>query len=404
MNILEGFQSALQSVKSNKLRSFLTMLGIIIGISSVITIVSIGDGAKQFITGEFENIGTNLINMKMSSSPDITIEKRDYFTMDDVKLLKNKISEIEYASPELGLFGKAKVENKMKQASIMATNEDSKKFYNLKMMHGRYLNEHDLDSRRAVATIDDRTAKHLFNRVDVVGEKIKFNIGDKNIDLSIIGVFKDPRGNMGDAFGGSNMPGFLTMPLTIVDRLTEDTDIRGVSVMLSDMKNADQVSNKMIRLIENKHKNRNKYTAEKGFKELESINKVLGVITMVLGAIAAISLLVGGIGVMNIMLVSVTERTREIGIRKAIGAKTRDIRVQFLMESIILCLIGGSVGTILGILVGKFAGSLINIQIVVSLKVILTAFGFSSAVGIFFGLYPANQAAQLNPIDALRYE
>ena len=200
------------------------------------------------------------------------------------------------------------------------------------------------------------------------------------------------------------MPGFIIMPVTIADRLLRDTDISGISVMLSDMNNADQISNKMVRLIENKHKNRDKYTAEKGFKELESINKVLGVITTVLGAIAAISLLVGGIGVMNIMLVSVTERTREIGIRKAIGAKTRDIRLQFLMESIILCLIGGTIGTVLGILVGKFAGGLINIQIVVSLKVILTAFGFSSAVGIFFGFYPANQAAELNPIDALRYE
>lgn len=403
MNILESFQSALQSVKSNKLRSFLTMLGIIIGISSVITIVSIGDGAKQFITGEFENIGTNLVNIKMSSSPDVTVEKRDYFTMDDINLLKNKIPEVEHVSPEFMLFGKSKVENKTKQASIAATNEDAKKFYNLKMDHGRFLNEHDLDSRRTVAVIDDKTAKHFFNRTDVVGEKIKFNTGDKNIDLSVIGVFKDPRGNMGDTFG-DNMPGFLVIPFTIVDRLADNTDIQSLSVMLTNMDNADQVSNKMVRVLENKHKNKDKYTAEKGFKELESIDKVLGVITTVLGAIAGISLLVGGIGVMNIMLVSVTERTREIGIRKAIGAKTRDIRLQFLMESIILCLIGGTIGTVLGILVGMFAGSLMNIQIVVSLKVILTAFGFSSAVGIFFGLYPANQAAQLNPIDALRYE
>lgn len=403
MNILESFQSALQSVRSNKLRSFLTMLGIIIGISSVITIVSIGDGAEEFIAGEFENIGTNLINMKMSSSSDVTIEKRDYFTLDDIKLVKNKIPEVQYAMPELMSFGKAKMENKSKQAAIIATNQDSMKVYNLKMIHGRFLNENDVEGRKNVVTIDDNTAKELFKRVDVVGEKVKLNIGDKNIDLNILGVYKDPRGSMQDSFG-QNMPGFIIMPITISDRLLRETDISTLSVMLSDMNNADQVSNKMVRLIENKHKNRDKYTAEKGFKELESINKVLGVITTVLGAIAAISLLVGGIGVMNIMLVSVTERTREIGIRKAIGAKTQDIRLQFLMESIILCLIGGTVGTVLGIGIGKFAGSLINIKIVVSLKVIATAFGFSSAVGIFFGFYPANQAAQLNPIDALRYE
>ena len=164
MNILESFQSALQSVRSNKLRSFLTMLGIIIGISSVITIVSIGDGTKEFITGEFENIGTNLINIKMSSAPDITIEKRDYFTLDDIKLLKNKIPEVQYATPELSGFGKVKVENKYKQASIIATNEDSLKVYNLKIIKGRFLNENDVEGRKNVVTIDNTTAKELFKR------------------------------------------------------------------------------------------------------------------------------------------------------------------------------------------------------------------------------------------------
>jgi len=251
--------------------------------------------------------------------------------------------------------------------------------------------------------IDEPTAKRLFGDTDVAGEKLTLNVRDKYVDLNIIGVCKDPNGSMSTAFG-DNMPGLILIPITLGDRLFVNTDISTLSVILSDMTNATEVSNRMIRLLENSHKNKDKYSAQQGFKELETIDKVLSTLTLVLGAIAAISLVVGGIGVMNIMLVSVTERTREIGIRKAIGAKTSDIKIQFLMESIILCLIGGTIGTVLGISVAKLAGSFIHVSVPISLKVILVSFGFSSAVGIFFGLYPANKAAKLDPIEALRYE
>ncbi|GAA0727020.1 ABC transporter permease [Clostridium malenominatum] len=403
MNIFESFQSALQSVRANKLRSFLTMLGIIIGISSVITIVSIGDGTKNFIAGEFSDLGTNLINLKINSSDDNNIEKRDYFTMEDIEMLKGNIPEVTHVMPEIGGMGSLKTEKKSKSVRIGATNADSQKVYNIKMLKGRYLNDHDIDTRKNVVVLDEPTAKKLFGDIDIVGEKVKINVRDKYMDLNIIGVCKDPNGGMSAAFG-DNMPGLILMPITLGDELFTNTDIQGLSVILSDMDNATEVSNKMVRLLENSHKNKDKYSAQQGFKELETIDKVLGTLTLVLGAIAGISLVVGGIGVMNIMLVSVTERTREIGIRKAIGAKTRDIKIQFLMESVILCLIGGTIGTILGISLGKLASSIIHVDVPVSLKVILVSFGFSSLVGIFFGLYPANQAAKLDPIEALRYE
>ena len=403
MNIFESFQSALQSVRANKLRSFLTMLGIIIGISSVITIVSIGDGAKDFISGEFADLGTNLINLKVTPPDDDIIEERDYFTMDDVEMLKDNIPEITHVMPELVSMGSLKTEKKAKPVRIAAINADAQKVYNIKMLNGRFLSEHDLDTRKNVAVIDDPTAKRLFGDTDVAGEKLTLNVRDKYVDLNIIGVCKDPNGSMSTAFG-DNMPGLILIPITLGDRLFVNTDISTLSVILSDMTNATEVSNRMIRLLENSHKNKDKYSAQQGFKELETIDKVLSTLTLVLGAIAAISLVVGGIGVMNIMLVSVTERTREIGIRKAIGAKTSDIKIQFLMESIILCLIGGTIGTVLGISVAKLAGSFIHVSVPISLKVILVSFGFSSAVGIFFGLYPANKAAKLDPIEALRYE
>ncbi|HBM76387.1 MAG TPA: macrolide ABC transporter permease, partial [Clostridiaceae bacterium] len=161
---------------------------------------------------------------------------------------------------------------------------------------------------------------------------------------------------------------------------------------------------KIVRLLEVRHNNTGKYRAEEGFKQLDTINDVLNKLTLIIGAIAGISLIVGGIGVMNIMLVSVTERTREIGIRKAIGATMADIRIQFLTESLILCLVGGIIGMSLGVVVGNIVGKFLNIKAAISVQVILIAFLFSSAVGIFFGLYPANKAARLDPIEALRYE
>ncbi|MBV7275000.1 ABC transporter permease [Clostridiaceae bacterium UIB06] len=403
MNVSESFQSALESVRANKLRSFLTMLGIIIGISSVITIVSIGDGAKRFVAAQFENIGTNIVNLKINSTTD-NVKKRDYFTLDDIQLLKEKVPEITSIVTDIGSSGTLKTENnKSKKVSAIGTTADSMKFYSIKIIKGRYLNETDIDAVKNVAAIDDKTAIKLFGDTDIVGKRAKLTMGDKNINVTIIGVFKDTSASLGQDPGDS-VPGFMVMPITIGDKIFKYTDISTLSVTLTDMKNADQISSKMVRILENKHQNKGKYSAQQGFKELDTINKALSMLTLGLGAIAGISLVVGGIGVMNIMLVSVTERTREIGIRKAIGAKTRDIKMQFLMESVILCLIGGTIGTIFGIALGKVVSYFIHIDIPVSIKVILIAFGFSSAVGIFFGLYPAGKAAKLDPIEALRYE
>lgn len=403
MNVSESFQSAMQSVRANKLRSFLTMLGIIIGISSVITIVSIGDGAKQYVSSQFESVGTNIVNLKMNSINN-DIKQRDYYTLDDIQLLKDKVPEITSIVTDIGGSGTLKTENnKSKKVNASGTTAGSMKFYNIKIIKGRYLNETDIDAVKNVAAIDDKTAIKLFGDTEAVGKRVKLSMGDKNINVTIIGVFKDTSASLGQDPGDSR-PGFMVMPITIGDKIFKYTDISMLSVTLSDMKNADQISAKMIRIIENKHQSKGKYSAEKGFKELDSINKALSMLTLGLGAIAGISLVVGGIGVMNIMLVSVTERTREIGIRKAIGARTRDIKLQFLMESVILCLIGGIIGTIFGISLGKIVSYFIHIDIPVSIKVILVAFGFSSAVGIFFGLYPASKAAKLDPIEALRYE
>jgi len=403
MNLMESFMSALQSVRANKMRSFLTMLGIIIGISSVITIVAIGQGGKQAIVGEFDGLGTNTIKINVKST-DNDIEDRDYFTLKDAKLIKEKVSEVTSVVPASGAMGHIKTEKNKKFAEIDGVTQDFNKLMKMDMLAGRFLNEGDVMSSRNVIVIDEITAEKLFKSPEkAIGEKIKVTIQDNNTNLTIIGVSESSSGSLATMFG-DNYPGTGYIPITISERVLPDAKITFFSVILENMDNSKEIATKIVHLLEQTHRNEGKYAAEEGFKELDMLNNVLNIFTMVIGAIAGISLIVGGIGVMNIMLVSVTERTREIGIRKALGAKNKDIMLQFLTESLILCLIGGIIGMATGILLGFVAGRIINIPLSVSPVVILIAFGFSSAVGIFFGLYPANKAAKLDPIEALRYE
>ena len=403
MNIMESFISAIQSVRANKMRSFLTMLGIIIGISSVITIISIGQGGKEAIMGEFDDLGTNVINVNVKSL-DNEIEERDYFTLKDARLVEEKIPEVTTVVPATYGMGHIKTDKDKKFAEIDGVTQNITKLMKVEMLAGRFLSEGDIEAARNVIVIDNITANKLFkNPEDAIGQKVKVTIGDNNSNLTVIGVAESTAGNMAEMFG-DNFPGAGYVPITTGDRIIPDARIVMFSVMLENMDNSKEVAAKIVHLLEQTHRNEGKYAAEEGFKELDMLNNVINIFTMVIGAIAGISLIVGGIGVMNIMLVSVTERTREIGIRKALGAKNKDIMLQFLTESLILCLIGGIIGMTLGISLGFVAGKIINIPLGVSPAVILLAFGFSSAVGIFFGLYPANKAAKLDPIEALRYE
>ncbi|MFL0247530.1 ABC transporter permease [Candidatus Clostridium stratigraminis] len=400
MNFVENFKMALESIKANKLRSFLTMLGIIIGISSVITIESLGAGGKNSINTQFEKLGAATVNIGIDPT-EAQIE--DYFTFEDVKQIKSKVDAVKYASITSTKRGQVASASTSKMAILLGGNSDVSSINNYDITYGRFFNDKEVDESKNVVVVDDNTAKALFGYEDVVGKTIKIGTLNANKTVTIIGVRSS--GNMFAA--NPNAPSFIDVPITVLKEMySGDFTMDTISLMASSKDAGEAAGNGAKNILESRHNNRGKdvYTVTSLLQSLDQVNNALSIFTTFISAVAAISLVVGGIGVMNIMLVSVTERTREIGLRKAIGATTKTILFQFLTESVIVSLIGGLIGMILGISLAQLIGYFVNIVPSLSITAILGAILFSSAVGIFFGIYPARKAAQLNPIDALRYE
>ncbi|MBL4932448.1 ABC transporter permease [Clostridium paridis] len=401
MGLLENFKMAKESIVSNKLRSFLTMLGIIIGISSVIAILSLGAGGKASITGELEKIGSSSAQIKVDTQE---ASKGDYFTLKDVDYLKEKGENIKYASASASRQSTIRYKDKGKRAYMTGSNEDMKYVQNSEILYGRFFNEKEVEDGKNVIVIDDITASYLFGYKDAVDETITLG-KDANIKkFKIVGVTKSAS-YMGGSFN-DQMPAMVNVPITALRNMYDDLSIDNIYIVSNSKETTDDAINESLNILSAKHNNRGEdlYSGEKLLKQVDQVNKIIDIFTSFIGAVAAISLVVGGIGVMNIMLVSVTERTREIGIRKAIGATTNAILIQFLTESVIISLIGGLIGMILGIMGAYAIGSYADVTPVLSLRDIILVILFSSSVGIFFGIYPARKAAKLDPIDALRYE
>ncbi|GLC31003.1 ABC transporter permease [Clostridium omnivorum] len=402
-NFIENFKMALDSIKSNKMRSFLTMLGIIIGISSVITIVSLGQGGQNTITGEFEKIGAATVSINVDATK---AKQSDYITFDDIKQIRDKVDTVKYISPSMSKSGVAQSETSNKRANISGVSIDAFNIDNTEFLYGRAFNEREYQEGKAVIVIDEYAARSLFGYTDVTGKSIKVGPKTSPVKMTIIGVSKLDMGPFGGA-ENTNMPAFVTMPATTMKNIfSGEVTIDSITVMATSKNDGEAAGNGAKNILESRHNNRGQdvYKAQSLLKQLDQVNKVLGIFTAFISAVAAISLLVGGIGVMNIMLVSVTERTREIGIRKAIGATTNAILLQFLTESVIISLIGGIIGMLFGIGGAYIIGVFAKITPSLSPAAVIGAILFSSAVGIFFGIYPAKKAANLNPIDALRYE
>ncbi len=404
MNLLESIKVSLGAIFANKMRSLLTMLGIIIGISSVITIVALGDSSQKVIDEQFEVFGSGLAYLSLNWSQNYTI--RDLFTPDDIDVLKSTFSdEMEAIVPFIYERGKVKSKSQKIDVGIYGGDENYIKIDKVDMIKGRYLIDEDVKGKRLVCIIDKEMALEIFGRSNVVGESLDVEMGDSQVSLAIIGIYEKPKTTL-QAMGGQTL-GNVYVPYTSLERINGSGDFyTEVEMSIGKGTDTDSITERMIHLIEKRHGNEgeNKYVVQTAEAELEAINSVTGVVTLVIGAIAAISLLVGGIGVMNIMFVSVTERTREIGIRKAIGAKRKDILLQFLVESVIISGIGGIIGTIVGLTLSFVVSTIIKIPPSFSVETIVIAWLFSAGVGIFFGIYPANKASKLDPIEALRYE
>ena len=400
--VWEYIKIALMNIRSNKGRSVLTMLGIIIGISSVIMIISIGDGVKGGINGELNAMAGGQIYIYSRDNDDGSAIE---FSEEDIDAIMEKVPNVKAVTPSWSFGGSATGRKGTFAASATFGMPGLEYSSNDPIIKGRYFTDTDYYSANKVCVITESSARTLFGNTNVVGMTFDFSLYGVTQEFTIIGIRKDNASKLMSMVGDTTVS--LEAPISVV---SEDY---GFYVTYNDLliisdggENASQVASDTVRLMENRHGIRGKnLIAVENFNDyMSQMNQILSYITVFVVFVAAISLLVGGIGVMNIMLVSVTERTREIGIRKSLGARTGSILLQFLSESAIITLLGGLIGILIGVAGAFGICSLIGFTAKVSVGTVLGASLFSSAVGIFFGIYPAKKAARLSPIEALRHE
>ena len=388
MKLSNIIKDALKNIKSNKLRSSLTMLGLVVGISSVILLVGIGSGASNNVNNQISNLGTNIVTIRINNSDTgFKYNELSEFTMLDnisnVTPLKNISTTV------------SRNTSSSSNTSVIATDQNYIDIMNLKLNSGRNISIIDIENKNKVCIIGYDTASTYFGLTSPVGEEIKLN-GD---NYTVIGVLKENGESNGVSVDES-----VIIPFSTLTYLNQDSKINNLYVKVD---NEDKIDMTIIN-IENKIRNMldissDYFTVTSSSTMLEAMNNINNTMSLLLGGIASISLIVGGIGVMNVMLVSVSERTKEIGIRKSLGATKRDILILFLIESLTLCIIGGILGIVSGILLGELS-TLFEYNFVVSKFIVLLSLGVSILIGLVFGIFPAYKASLLNPIDALRTE
>lgn len=400
----ESFLMAWASLIANKMRSILTMLGIIIGVAAVIALVSIGNGVKQDIQNSISSLGSNLL-MVMPGAPRTPGVRPSQGSMKSLKVSDHqaisKLDGVKAASPYTANSYVTIYQSKNWTTTVSGVSSNFQDVNNWTMAEGRFISSKNVENRERVAVVGQTVVKNLFAGEDPVGKEIRV----KNIPFRVIGVLN----SKGNGTMGNDQDDVIFIPYTTAMERVEGVDyLRMVYVVASDDNGIDRLQSDIENLLRVRHSikdtNLDDFNIQNMKSIMETMEQTTGTLTLFLGAVAAISLVVGGIGIMNIMLVSVTERTREIGIRKALGATYFVIVTQFLIEAVVISLMGGLIGIALGIGASKLIGLASGMSTVISVPTIVLSFAFSMAIGLVFGIYPARKAAKLNPIDALHYE
>lgn len=400
MIFMELLKQAFDSLKANKMRSLLTMLGIVMGVFSVIAIMALGNATENYIVGEFEKIGANTYTI-YNKGTDIT--ENEWLTLDDIDLLQDNVPEIRNITTIGQWMGQLRMGTETRQTMIYEVTSQYKNFAVMNMAAGRFITSTDDTARAKVAVVDETFAKRYFNQSDIVGEVLNLKLDRYNVKVKVVGVLSAEDDFLTE-MAGDQLPVMIYMPVKTVQSITGYKRLDSIMFSIQPDYDVEMVTNKIIGLLERVHRKDDIYYLQSMEDVQKMFSSVIGVITSVLLVIAIITLIVGGIGIINILLVSVTERIREIGIRKALGAKKRDIVVQFLLESILMTGFAGLIGIFLGIVAGTVISGLIDIPPAVDMKTVIASFTISVILGLIFGVYPAKKAADLDPIEALRFE
>lgn len=402
--LVNAFLIAVKEIRRNILRSILTILGIVIGVASVIAMVMIGDGTTANVKEDISKLGTNMLTLRVGQERrgrPRTDNNARAFKQEDINAIKNQIVNVKAVAAENTSNINAIYSNKSYTTSIVGTDNDYFIIKNWKLKTGRLFEENEISFGQTSCILGTTIVKQLFDTEDPIGSKVRLN----NFACTVIGVLE----SKGAAAFGRDQDEIIITPLKMFQRKIQgNKDISSILISINESKNIEQAKNSIDLLMQERRAVKQGEDNNFYIRDMEDLLSMMTsttkTLTYLLGSIAAISLLVGGIGIMNIMLVSVTERTKEIGTRLAIGAMESEVLLQFLVESVVLSTLGGIIGIAIGIVLGFTGVHFMNLAFIINTKIIIIAFVFSTFIGIVFGYFPARKAARLNPIDALRYE